>query len=125
MTGVCQYKMANFEEWISNLDNNASGAIEKHELGEMIGRIGITETHGRGPAAQHFMLAEGKRNIKRLVEYQKLGKIDYLKVCDLGKKIFKSYDTDCNAVLDTFEMTLFIDALLHEVNFASTTMSKS
>ena len=43
--------MANFEEWISNLDNNASGAIEKHELGEMIGRIGITETHGRGPAA--------------------------------------------------------------------------
>jgi hypothetical protein len=28
-------------------------------------------------------------------------------------------------VLDTFEMTLFIDALLHEINFASTTMSKS
>jgi len=43
----------------------------------------------------------------------------------MGKKIFKSFDTDCNALLDTNEMTLFIDALIHEINFASTKKSKA
>jgi len=41
--------MSNFEDWINYLDNNGTGAIEKHELGEMIGKIAITETYGRGP----------------------------------------------------------------------------
>lgn len=48
-----------------------------------------------------------------------------MKVCDLGKKIFKAYDTDCNAVLDYSEMTNFIDALLHEMNFANTILTKA
>jgi len=41
--------MSNFEDWINYLDFNGTGAIEIHELGEMIAKIAITETHGRGP----------------------------------------------------------------------------
>jgi len=59
------------------------------------------------------MVEEGTRYIRKLVELFRLGTIDYLKVYDLGKKVFRSFDTDCNALLDISEMTLFIDALLH------------
>jgi len=71
------------------------------------------------------MVSEGTRNIRRLVELFKLGTIDYLKICNLGNKIFKSFDTDCNGLLDTNEMAMFIDAVLHEINFASKKLSKA
>jgi len=40
------------------------------------------------------------------------------------KKIFKCFDLDGNAVLDKWEGKFFLDALTHEMNFASASMSK-
>jgi hypothetical protein len=47
MTGVGQYKLANFEDWLLNMDLNGNQAIEKRELGELVGRVAICENFGR------------------------------------------------------------------------------
>ena len=38
--------------------------------------------------------------------------------------IFKFFDLDGNAVLDKAEGKIFLDALIHEMNFASAQMSR-
>ena len=45
-------------------------------------------------------------------------------MCDLVKKIFKHFDLDGNSVLDRTEGKIFLDSLIHEMNFASTSMTR-
>lgn len=123
--GIGGYAISEFDDWFYNIDQNHSGAIEKHELAEVLGKVGLTETKGRCPISQYYYVNEGKKQIKKLVELQRLGKLNYLNVCEHGKKIFKSFDFDGNAILDGVEMKIFLDTVIHEMNYASGAMTKS
>ena len=50
--GVGSYNATVFENWFRQLDENFSGAIEKHELAEFIAKVAMTETNGRKAASQ-------------------------------------------------------------------------
>jgi hypothetical protein len=52
MNGVGSYSATEFENWFRQLDDNFSGAIEKHELAEFIAKVAMTETNGRKAASQ-------------------------------------------------------------------------
>lgn len=117
--------MTEFNDWFTNIDQNYSGAIEKHELAEVLGKVGLTEAAGGKTIKESaFYVNEGIRTIKKIVELHRIGKLNYLTVCELGKKMFKSFDFDANAILNEAEMKVFLNALTHEMNFASATMSK-
>ena len=108
MKGVGSYSVTEFENWFRQLDDNFSGAIEKHELAEFIAKVAMTETNGRKAASQPQQLAEGNSHIGKLLEYFNNGNLDYLKMCNVGKKIFRCFDFDGNASLDEVELKLLL-----------------
>lgn len=124
MKGNGCYSMTVFEDWFIQYDKDFAGAIEQPELVEFITKVALTETGGHNIGSQPFSIKEGKRYCEKMVRMAKIGQLDYLTICELVKKIFKFFDLDGNAVLDKSEGKFFLDALTHEMNFASTSMSR-
>ena len=126
MYGAGNYNLAKFSTWFKEFDKDNSGGIEKSEFAEFVGRVARTAMFGHQNTAGHQeQLNEGKHYIKKLVNFYRLNKLDYLSACDFIRKIFRSFDLDGNSNLDKFETRLLMEAFSGEMNTIGTAFSRS
>lgn len=117
MYGHGSKNLGNFSAWFAQFDTDHSGSIEKKELVGFITKLARAKQFGISDVSVYQdQICEGRHHISKLVTAYKLNSLDYLKLCDLTRKLYKCFDLDGNASLGKIEMKQLLLAMSTEMN---------
>ena len=97
---------------------NDRALVEKSDLYEFICNFIIRSLNKDVHINPKYMadtIRKGQYYVKKLIETYKKDALDYLTLCDLTKKMYRSFNLNADGTLDKYEMRHLLEALSNEM----------
>lgn len=107
-----------FKQMYAMIGLNGRALVEKSDLYEFICNFIIRSLNKDVHINPKYMadtIRKGQYYVKKLIETYKKDALDYLTLCDLTKKMYRSFNLNADGTLDKYEMRHLLEALSNEM----------